>query len=361
MKSSAHGMRFLLLLSAGLLFACTDPPNGAKAPAATPPKLATAAVQSALVPRETAFDGTVEAVNQSTVSAQTSGRVVELPFDVGDYVEKGAVIARITPTEQRARTQAGEAAVAEARARLAEAQLAFDRTRDVYERKLIAKAQFDKAKADLDSARARLDAALAALAEARESLGHTVVQAPYPGIVVARLVQLGETVAPGRPLMAGVSLEHLRVVVEIPQQHIAPLRKHRRARVLLSDGSSVEATELRIPPNADPSTQTFRVLVGLAEGEHGVFPGTMVKVAFVSGVDRRLLIPASAIVQRGEITGAYVVAPDGAVSLRYLRLATPAGDGRVPVLAGLIDGETVALDPIAAGIELKRTPQATRS
>jgi RND family efflux transporter MFP subunit len=310
------------------------------------------------VARETAFDGAIEALNQSTVAAQTTGRVVELPYDVGDYVEKGAVIVRFTATEQRARLQALDASAAEARARLSEAQLAYDRARDVYAKKLIAKAQFDKAQADLDAARARAEATRAQLAEAREGLGYTTIVAPYGGIVVARHVQLGETVAPGKPIMTGLSLEHLRVVVEIPQQQIGPLRRHRKARVILPDGQSVAAAELRIPPAADPSTHTFRVLVTLPPGEHGVFPGTLVKVAFVSGEEERVLIPPESIVRRGEVTGVYVVGADGRIGLRYLRVGTAAADGRVPVLAGLAAGERIATDPIAAGIAYKQqSPQ----
>ena len=315
--------------------------------------LASVTVQPASVSRETAFDGVIEAVNQSTVAAQTSGRVVELPFDVGDYVEKGAVIVRFTEAEQRARVKALEAAEAEAKARLGEAQLAYDRTKEVYAKKLIAKAALDNAAADLDAARARAEAARAGLTEARESLAYTTIRAPYAGIVVARHVQLGETVTPGTPIMTGLSLEHLRAVVEIPQQHIGPLRKHRKARVILPDGRSVEPIELRIPPSADPATHTFRVLVTLPTGAHDVYPGTLVKVAFVSGEEERLLIPANAVVRRGEVTGAYVLDDKGRVSLRYLRLGTPAADGRVPVLAGLVAGERVATDPIAAGIAYK--------
>ena len=95
----------LLLVLA--LAGCTD----SETPAATGggavvAALDTAATAADMVARETFFDGVVEAVNQSTVSAQTSGRVVELPYDVGDHVEKGAVIVRFTATEQRARLQA---------------------------------------------------------------------------------------------------------------------------------------------------------------------------------------------------------------------------------------------------------------
>ena len=349
-----------LLLAAVLVSACSDaPPSSGTEQTAAAASLATRLVAVSRVPRETAFDGAVEAINQSTVSAQTTGRVLELPFDVGDYVEKDAVIVRITTAEQRARSGGAEAALAEARARLAEAQLAFDRTRDVYEKKLVAKAQLDKAASDLDAARARAAAAQAALAEAREGLGYTVIRAPYAGIVVARHVQLGETVAPGKPLMSGLSLEHLRAVVEIPQQHIGPLRRHRKARVILPDGKSVAAAELRIPPSADPSTHTFRVLVTLPPGEHGVFPGTLVKVAFVSGEEERVSIPPETIVRRGEVTGVYVVGAEGRIGLRYLRLGSASADGGVPVLAGLAAGERVATDPIAAGIAYKQQSMET--
>lgn len=355
-RSPAAALRGCFCLSGALfLAACSDDlpqPDGAATTAGA--GLETVRAVSAPVPRETLFDGVVEAVNESTVAAQTSGRVLELPFDVGDFVAKGDLIVRLTDTEQRARAEAARGAAAEARARLAEAQRVYERTRDIFQRQLVARAELDRATAELDAARARLESAQANLSEAQENLGYTVIEAPYSGTVVERQVRLGETVAPGTPLMTGLSLEHLRVVVDVPQQHIGPLRRHKQARILLPDGSSVAAEELRIPPRADASTHTFRVLVTLPEGDHGVFPGTLAKVAFVNGQQERTLIPDDALVRRGELTAAYVVDESGRVTLRYLRTATPGADGRVPVLAGLTAGEQVALDTIAAGIAYKQ-------
>jgi len=355
--AQAPGRYAVGLLGALFLAACDEP--GPARPGVHPgTELATAVVAPASVPRETAFDGVVEAVDQSTVSAQTSGRVVELPYDVGDQVPKDAVIVRFTDSEQKARVAAAESALAEARARLTEAQLEFERTREIYARKLVAKAQFDRARADLDAAKARADAAQATLGGAQQELEHTVVRAPYAGIVVERLVQMGETVTPGTPLMSGVSLEHLRVRVDVPHQHIGPLRRHRQARVLLPDDGSIAAVELRIPPTADPTTHTFRVLVTLPAGDFGVYPGMMLKVAFVTGTEQRLLLPAGSLVRRGEVDAAYVVGDDGRVGFRYLRVGTPAADGRVPVLAGLAAGEQVATDPLAAAVAYKTQPAA---
>lgn len=216
-----------------------------------------------------------------------------MPVDVGDQVEKGALILRFTDTEQKARAAAAESALQEAQARLAETQLEFDRTREIYARKLIAKAQYDRARADLEAARARTAAAQATLEGVQEDLANTVIRAPYAGIVVARHVQIGETVGVGTPLITGVSLEHLRVQVDAPHQHIGMLRKHRQARVLLPDGRSIAAEELRIAPNADPATHTFRVLITVSQGEYGVYPGMLLKVAFVTGAEERLLRPAA--------------------------------------------------------------------
>lgn len=320
--------------------------------------LDTFTVQEQQVEREVSFDGILEAVNQATVAAQTNARVEQVMFDVGDYVKSGEVIIRFRDTEQRARLDSAQASLKEARARLADAEVKFTQTEDVYKRGLLPKSAFDTAAANLKSARARTEAASAAVNEAQEGLEHTVVRAPYSGIVVQRHIQPGEMATVGKPLMTGLSLEHLRAVVDIPQSYIDPLRAHRKARVILSDGRSISADDLRIPPTADPSTHTFRVLVTLPQGDYGAFPGTLVKVAFTSGDQQELLVPAAAVVRRSEVTAVYVSNPDGRLDFRYIRIGSPMPDGRIPVLAGLAAGEKIALDPIAAGVVYKGNAQA---
>jgi len=306
------------------------------------------------VVREVSLDGVLEAVNQSTVAAQTGGRVEEISFDVGDYVRQGQVILRLSATEQQARLSSAQAVVTEARARFAEAELNFQRTKEVFERALIAKSALDAAAAGLKSAQARVVAAEAGVKEAREGTRYTEVRAPYSGYVVRRHIEIGETATLGAPLMTGLSLDQLRAKVEIPQSYIAALREHRQARIVLPDGRALAAANIRFPPNADPATHTFRVLVALPAGDHGVFPGTLIKVIFAAGEDDRVLVPAAAVVQRSEVNGLYVLEDGARVSFRYVRIGTPTPDARVPVLAGLAAGERVAVDPIAAAIRYKR-------
>lgn len=311
------------------------------------PGLATIEARIERTPRERTWDGVVEAVNQATLSAQTRGRVLELPFDVNDYVEAGAVVVRFTDVEQRSGRRQAEAAVAAAQAAFDEAQADHARIAEVFERRLVARAQLDQATARRDAARAGLEAARAAMREAGEQVDYTVIRAPYSGILTERHVEVGESVQPGQALVSGLSLDRLRVGVEVPQGDVLAIREHGKAWLLLDDGERLAADRVVVFPYADPDSHSFHVRVELPQARTGLHPGMTVKVAFMLGEGERLLLPADAVVRRSEITGVYVVGADNAVRLRQLRLGQRYGD-RVEVLAGLVPGERVAADPAAA-------------
>lgn len=328
-------MNFTLILSlTGAIFlsACSKDSPAPAAPKKIP-ELASIQLSLQTTAQEVKYDGVIEAINQATVSAQTSGRIVEIPVDVGDYVAKGDLIIRFTDTEQKART-------ASAKAQFTEAQAQYTRMQEMLAKKLIATADFDKSEAAFKSAEANLR-------EAEQNLAYTAIYAPYAGIVVSRAVNVGEIVAPGKALMTGLSLEQLRAQVDIPQQHIGPVRKFEKARIYLADGKILESNDLRIPPSADPQTHSFKVLVNLPDGDHQLFPGTFVKIAFVTGEQEQLLIPASSVSKRGEVSGAYVI-KENALEFRQLNLGSLTSNQTYPILAGASAGEKIAADPIAA-------------
>jgi RND family efflux transporter MFP subunit len=316
-------------------------------------QLATAPAEMARTAQEYRLDGAVEAVHQSTLSAQTSGQVQEVLVDVDDYVEQGSLIIRLKDAEQQARYSQAQANLQAAVAQLQDAQKEYQRTKDIYARKLVAKAAMDKATAGLKTAEAQRKSAQAALKQAEEQLEYTRIRAPFTGIVTERLIEAGETAQPGRPLISGLSLEKLRVNVDVPQSLIAGVRKHAKARVRLPDGQWLDTDGLTVFPYAEPVSNTFKVRVDLSEGVEGVFPGMTLKVAFVAGEHDQLSVPRSAVVHRSEVTAVYVVQPDGSISLRHVRLGDRLNDRQV-ILAGLHEGEQVALDPVAAGVALKR-------
>ena len=316
-------------------------------------ELSTVQAALAVVPQEYRLDGSVEAIKQSTLSAQTSGQVQQVLVDVDDYVEQGALIIRLKDAEQQARYSQAQANLQAAVARLQDAEKEYQRSKDIYARKLVAKAAMDKATASLKTAQAQHKAAVAALKQAEEQLEYTRIRAPFTGIVTKRLIEAGETAQPGKPLISGLSLEQLRVNVDVPQGMIAGVRKHGRARVQLPNGSWAESNKLTVFPYADPVSNTFKVRVGLSTGVEGVFPGMSLKVAFVTGERSLLGVPSATVVHRSEVSAVYVVKDDGSISMRHVRLGERIGDTQV-VLAGLHEGEQVALDPVAAGVALKR-------
>lgn len=317
---------------------------------------ATVQVAYEVAPRERVWDGRIEAVNQATVSAQTSGRIAELPFDVNDFVDAGKVIMRFTDTEQRAALSRAEAALQESQARVAQAEQEFVRIESVYEKGTVSKSVYDSARANRDSARARLNAARSDVATAKEQLEYTVVRAPYAGIVAERHVELGELVSPGQPLITGLSLQTLRVNVDVPQSMFHAVRTIGKAFVYVDD-KRIAADKLTYFPVADASANTFRVRVDLPEGSATIYPGMFVKVGFVVGETKRLLVPSGAVVRRSELSAVYVI-DDDRVALRQVRLGRRYGDSQ-EVLAGLSEGEWVAADPVMAGIHLKEQAEGS--
>ena len=299
-------------------------------------------VKEVQIPQLRVVDATIEAVQQATVSAQTSGRIIEINVDVDDYVEKGTVILRMRDKEQRAAFDA-------ARARFEEAEAEYQRVKDVFEKKLVAQAALDKASAQLKATRAAME-------QAKEALDHTEVRAPYSGIVVKRHVEVGETARVGQSLMTGLSLEKLRARVALPQSLINDVRKFRQAWVWVGQDrqQQVQAESLTISPFADEQAHTFLVRVNLPDGEHHVYPGMHAKVAFQTGEESRIVIPDSAVARRSEVTGVYVK-QDSKLTFRYVRLGRIVTDNQVEVLSGLRVGETIMLDPIAATVSVKST------
>jgi len=324
-------------------------------PAAEPP--ATAAVEYREVDEVYTVDGTVEAVKQSTVAAQIPGRVVEIRFDAGDRVKQGEVIVRIDSREVSDALASAEAQRAQTRAALTNARAVYERTRELFDQKFVSKAALDKALADYQAAQAQFEAAAAAASRAATVKGYAVVAAPYSGVVAARHVELGETVAPGTPLMTGFDPRDLRVVADIPQHKLGAIRRDASARVeFVQLKQVVESAPLTVLPTADARTHTTRVRLALPRYVDGTYPGMYARVHFTIGRAKKLVIPAAAVVRRTELTGAYVVAANGDLQFRQVRLGAAAGDAGVEVLAGLKPGERVALDPVAAAIRLRSRP-----
>ena len=313
-------------------------------PAITVAQPAFAAVERRTLHETIHLDGVIEAVQQSTVSAQTSGTVQRLPYDVDDSVAAGDLIVELEGSEQRSRLRQAEAGLEEAEAALADARQRFERIEAVHERGLVSRQEFDQARNTLTAARARVENAKGAVAVAEEQLSYTRVEAPYDGILTQRHVEVGESVSPGQPLLSGLSLEQLRVVVDLPQMYVETARNEREAKVTLTDGRVLETGKMTFYPYADPQTHTFRVRMRLDEPDASLFPGMLVKVGVQVASREALWVPASSLIHRGELRAVFVLNDQDRPRLRQVRPGV-RDNGSIEILAGLSEGESVVTSP----------------
>jgi len=319
--------------------------------AAAAQTLPSAPVEYRTLDQTYATEAVVEAVRQSTISAQVIGRVVDLRVDVGDRVKVGQVIARIDEREAAQAVATTQAQVAQARANVENARLELERARKLLESKFVSQAAVDAAEAQFKAAQAQLQAAQATAGQASVSKGHSTVVAPFSGIVSARHVEMGEMAAPGKPLFTAFDPSDMRVIAEVPQSQIATIQAIGRASVEIpSTGQWVKVKAITVLPSADPRTHSNQVRLDLDQDSKGIYPGVYARAHFAIGTARKLAVPSQAVIRRSEVVGAYVIDAKGQTHFRQLRLGEAAGEGYREVLAGVAPGERVALEPLKAGM-----------
>ena len=295
------------------------------------------------------LEATLEAVNESTISAQTSGAIKAVYYDVNDQVEQGALLIEIDDTQQQAQLQQANANLAQARAQNEDAQAILQRNTRLFKQGTLSQGEMDSTTAQAKSAAAAVKAAEAALTQAKEQVAYTKVRAPYSGLVKSRQVELGELVNPGQALMTGMSLEKLRAVADAPQRIASQYRDASQISVRIGE-QSVAPESVVLYPFADATHHSVRLRANLAAGTKGaddslLYPGQWTKIRVQTGERSVLLLPRSAVLKRSELTSVYVL-DDGQPELRQVRTGNQY-DGQVEILSGLSAGDQVVTDALA--------------
>jgi RND family efflux transporter MFP subunit len=297
------------------------------------------------------WDGVIEAVQQADLTAQTAGRVGAVLVDVNDTVQPNQLLLRLTGVEQQAGANAALAQVSAVKAQALEAESTYRRYAGLAAKQFVSKQQLDQALADRNAARAQVLAAEAQAAQAMQQNDYTQVRAPFAGIVSERLVEPGESVSMGQPLLRVFNPAQLRIQVQVPQRVADVLRQNPEADITLDDGVTVPAEQVVVYPSADAQAHSVTVRVLLPKTEKAMKPGQVAKVVFaIAAATDALWLPESAIWRRGELSGVYVVT-DKTVLLRQLRLGESRA-GHVEVLSGVTAGERIAADPAQAALSL---------
>ena len=262
-------------------------------------------IRSAAAPREEIVRvlGHTEAKRKVELRVETAGRVVELPVERGRRVEEGQVIARLATDDRKARYD-------ESLAMLKQRRIEHEGATKLAERGF-------KGEMSVADAAAKLDAAKAMVTRMEVELQHTVLKAPFGGVLDARAVEIGSYLKAGDPVATIVDLSPLRVTAWVAERDAPRLAEGLAGTAVLADGTSLEGRLAYVGRVADPTTRTFKVELEAANPEGRVAEGLTAELRLPLGraPAHRLTAALLTLADDGAV-GVKTVEPDGRVRFR---------------------------------------------
>jgi RND family efflux transporter MFP subunit len=313
------------------------------------PALAVAVETTASMPSPGGLEatGTLEAARRASPGTILAGRVTKIVKREGDRVREGETLARVESGDVAARVAQAEAAVVAAQAAETNARLMKERLERLVPKQAASPKSLEDAVAGHEAALANLHAAEEGVRAARVMLGYGDVRAPFDGVVVRRLIEMGDTAAPGMPMFVVDDNARMKLEAAIPESSARGLRPGSPVVVVVDGvpGAARDGTLNEILPAADPATRTVTARVLLDNSDGALRPGLFARVRFTGDGPEAIFVPEGAIVRRGPLTGVFVV--DGNVArLRWITLGA-SRDGRVEAVTGLTAGERIVAAPAA--------------
>lgn len=303
--------------------------------------VATAVVREVAMPATERAVGTVRAAHEASIAAKLLAKVVDVRIRAGQAVEKDDLLIRLEDTDLRAREQQATASLAAANATRQQAQIEFDRIQQLYDQHNASEIEFQRAKSTLEAANADAERAEQALREAATNLGYTEIRAPMNGIVIEKLIEVGDTAIPGQPLLKMFDPQRMQLVASVRETHAL------RLAVGQSIGVHIDALDREcvgqiseIVPESETASRSFAVKV-TGPCPPGVYSGMFARLLIPLDDERVTLIPATAVHEVGQLRLVNVV-ENGAMRRRSVQLGRTF-DNDVEVLAGLRVGETVVV------------------
>lgn len=312
--------------------------------AETPLRVAVQVVQRADVSATTAFVGTTEPFARATVSARLLGPVVAADFEEGQRVERDQVLVQLESRALKAQRAQAKAGVAEARSGRELAEKNVVRMRNLFAAEAVSEQMLDGAETAFARGVAAEKAAVQVLRQAQTQLAYDAIKSPLDGYIVEKFLQVGDMAAPGAPLFAVEQLDSLKVEVALPASESIRVGVGDLVQVEIGAlGIHTEGRVVALVPAADPRSHSFRAKIAIANSNGQMGSGMFARASF-EGLRRTvLLVPAAALVQKGQLRGVYVVA-DGRAQLRWLRLGKVHGE-HIEVFSGLNAGDPVIVSP----------------
>lgn len=282
------------------------------------------------VPIRVEVTGQVAAIFQATLSSRIQGTIDKLLVREGAKVSKGQVLIWLDSRDLQADVARADADVENTKAHL-------DRMDQLYAQDAVSKQEMENAIRAYRVAEANRKAAAA-------QLSYTVVRAPFDGVITEKNVEAGELASPGQPLLKMEDPRRLRLEATVAEGDLKSVSTGDQVPITIDAlGEDVLIGKVsQILPAGDPRTHTFMVKVDLPDTP-GLKSGMFGRFQLDKGTTPTILVPLTAIVERGELTSLYAVGADRVARLRWVKLGRRF-ENQVEILSGLNEGERVLTD-----------------
>ncbi len=302
--------------------------------------------------------GTVKARTVSAVASRIMGTVTSIRVKEGDTVSRGHLLLTIDDSDTGQKLEGAKQGYLEAQKALDAADenrnlvnITYQRYKKLYEEKALTGQEFDQLKtqrrmAEIDYERAKAVAgrAEAGMSEAKVYHGFARVLSPVAGIITEKKIELGSMAVPGVPLMTVEDNSSYRIEINVNEKLAGKITVGSDANVFIDSlNKYIKGTVTEVVPSVDPSSRSFLAKISLKA--EGLRNGLYGKVSLPIGKKEALLVPTEAIVERGELTGLYVVDEHSIISYRLVRPGRVYGQ-RVEILTGLNPSEKVIVEGI---------------
>lgn len=287
--------------------------------------------------------GTVEAVRRSIVASDVAGVVAKMTVLDGDRVLEGATLAILRRKPLRLELAATRAQLDEASTRLRQAERRLERAINLYRGEVATAQQVDDTRSDRDAWQATSMSLQAQIARLEDNLERATIRAPFAGVVVRRMCEVGEWLSEGGEVVELVAMDELEIRLEVPEKYYHGLRPGQPAQIRLGQetGRDLTGTVRAIVPSADARARTFPVLVTIANEDGTAAVGMLAEVGLRVGEPRvATIVPKDAIVTSGKQRNVYVINDDSMVFPIPVEVGLGKGDW-VQVIGGVRPGARV--------------------
>ena len=337
---SAAGLALILAILAGVFWEKVDSSNRSELPRPHAQQLAK--LERITQPKMESAIGTVRPVRETSIASRILSRIVDVRVKAGQRVQEGELLMQMDDADLQSRLQQAQSSLLTSRTLEQQAQSDLERAKNLLPSNAISRSEYDQIQARAQSSISERQRREQEVQEASIVLGYSTIRAPFGGTVVDKLVDVGDTVAPGKVLLTLYDPSHMQMVATVRESLAKRLEVGQLVPAKLeSMDQQCMATISEIVPQATKGSRSFEVKV-IGPCPPGAYSGMFGRISIPVDEETLLVIPKTAVLKIGQLTMVDLEI-DGHLHRRSVRIGREVDSAKVELLSGLQEGQSIAI------------------